>query len=113
MRLLAVGLLALIGSSDNPYDPNAPAVDPNAPKVHITSPKRGTIAGDIKTLTVSGTVETTNKLDSVTVDDVVATVADDGTFTATVPVTPGTFLLHAVAKDTAGQSGKESRPVVV
>jgi len=112
-RLLAVGLLAVIGCSDNPYDPNAPAVDPNAPKIHITSPKRGTIAGDVKTLTVTGTVQATNKLDSVMVDDVAATVTDDGTFTATVPVTPGTFLLHAVAKDTAGQSGKESRAVVV
>lgn len=113
MRLLAVGLLALIGCSDNPYDPNAPAVDPSAPKVHITSPKRGTVAGDVKTLTVTGTVVATNKLSSVTVDDVPATVADDGTFTATVPVTPGTFLLHAVAKDTTGNSGKESRAVVV
>ncbi len=113
MRLLAVGLVALIGCSDNPYDPNAPAVDPNAPKIHITSPKRGTIAGDVQTLTVTGTVETKNKLDSVTVDDVAATVADDGTFSATVPVKPGTFLLHAVAKDTNNQTGKESRAVVV
>jgi hypothetical protein len=114
--LRKLALVALVGTaacSDNPYDPGAPAFDPNAPRVHITSPKRGTIAGDVQTVTVTGTVTTKNTIDSVMVDDMPATVAADGSFSVTVPVQPGTFLLHAVAKDTAGNSGKESRAVVV
>ncbi|MGE5181453.1 MAG: hypothetical protein ACM31C_05305 [Acidobacteriota bacterium] len=108
---LALGL-ALVGCSDNPYDPNAPVIDPNAPRVHITSPKRGTIAGDIHTITVTGTVESKNQISSVTVDGVAASVAQDGTWTATVPVVPGTNLLHAIATDNQNMTGKESRAVV-
>src|SRR5262249_5692895 len=54
MRQLAILAVALgfVGCSDNPYNPNGPAIDPNAPRVHITSPKRGTIAGDVHTVTV-------------------------------------------------------------
>ena len=33
---------ALTACSDQPYDPDAPAIDPNAPSVHIASPARGT-----------------------------------------------------------------------
>jgi hypothetical protein len=48
----------------------------------------------------------------VTVNDVPATLAADGTWSATVPVTAGTNLLHAIAKDAQGNAGKESRAVV-
>jgi hypothetical protein len=111
LAIIAIGL-GLVGCSDNPYDPNGPAIDPNAPRVHITTPTRGTIAGDVQTVTVSGTVSSKNKITSVTVDDVDAVVAEDGTWTATVPVSPGTNLLHAVATDSQHQTGKESRAVV-
>jgi hypothetical protein len=111
LAIIAIGLV-LVGCSDNPYDPNGPAIDPNAPRVHITTPTRGTIAGDVQTVTVSGTVSGKNKITSVTVDDMDAVVADDGTWTATVPVVPGTNLLHAVATDVRNQTGKESRAVV-
>jgi hypothetical protein len=109
----AVVALAVVGCADNAYDPNGPAIDPNAPRVHITSPERGTIAGDYQTILVRGTAsDDSGKIASVTVNDVTADVNADGTFTASVPVTAGTNLLHAIAKDEQGNSGQESRAVV-
>jgi hypothetical protein len=117
MRRSSLGLVgflasALTGCSDHPYDPNTSAIDPNAPRVHITSPARGTFAGDVNMVTVAGTATDDHAVTSVTVNDVPATLADDGTFTATVPVVPGTNLIHAVAMDAQGNAGKESRAVV-
>jgi hypothetical protein len=113
MRHFTLIALALAACADNAYDPDAPAIDPNAPRVHITSPSRGTIAGDVKTLTVTGTAsDDSGVIDSVLVNDVPATVAADGTWSAQVTVVPGTNLLHAIAKDKQGNQGKESRAVV-
>jgi hypothetical protein len=104
--------LGLAGCSDNPYDPDAPAVDPNAPRVHITSPSRGTIAGDVKQVTVTGTATDDTSVATVTINGVNAALDADGSFSAIVPVKPGTNLLHAVATDAQGNVGKESRAVV-
>ena len=59
MRTIHTTLFALIAlgaCTDKPYagDPDAPAIDPNAPHIHILTPTRGTIAGDVKTITVTG-----------------------------------------------------------
>ncbi len=105
-------VIATIGCSDHAYDPNGPAIDPNAPRVHITSPARGTVAGDVHAVTVTGTATDDVGVTSVTVNDVPAVIAADGTWTAVVPVVPGTNLLHAVASDAQGNAGKESRAVV-
>ncbi|TMQ05706.1 MAG: hypothetical protein E6J90_40975 [Deltaproteobacteria bacterium] len=103
---------ALTACSDHPYDPGAPAVDPNAPSVHITTPARGAFAGDVKTLVVTGTASDDTRVVSVQVNGVEAALAGDGTWTATIPVAPGSQLIHAVARDTEGNVGKESRAVV-
>jgi hypothetical protein len=104
--------LGLVGCSDSQYDPNAPALDPTAPRVHITSPTRGTIAGDVHMVTVTGTATDDTAVTSVTVNEIPASLAADGTFTVNIPVKAGTNLLHAIAKDAQGNSGKESRAVV-
>ncbi len=111
--IIALGLVAgsLIGC-DQEYDPDAPAIDPNAPRVHITTPVRGTFAGDIGSVTVTGTAFDDDAVASVTVNGIPATILGDGTFIAQVPVTAGTNLLHAIAKDTQGNAGKETRAVV-
>jgi Glucodextranase, domain B len=97
---------------DNAYDPDAPAIDPNAPRIHITSPERGTFAGAVQTIEVKGNVVDDTAVTSVTVNDTPATVNPDGTFSVIVTVEPGTNLLHAVAKDAQGNTGKETRAVV-
>jgi hypothetical protein len=113
IKLLALIAAGLAGCADNPYDPDAPAIDPNAPRVHITSPERGTFAGPATTLEVRGTVsDDSGEVASVTVNGVVAAIGADGTWSVYVPVKPGTNLLHAIAKDKQGNTGKESRAVV-
>ena len=112
IKLFAVVASVGVVACDNPYDPNGPAIDPNAPRVHITTPARGTIAGDVKTVTVTGTVTDESGVDTVKVNDVSATVGSDGSFTAQVPVRAGTNLLHAIATDKQGNTGKETRAVV-
>ncbi|HEY6033481.1 MAG TPA: Ig-like domain-containing protein, partial [Kofleriaceae bacterium] len=104
--------LIFAACSDHPYDPDAPAIDPNAPIVHITSPDRGAVAGDVHTVTVTGTATDDTGVESVTVNGVTAALAPDGTWTASVPVVAGTNLLHAVALDAQQNAGKESRSVV-
>jgi len=115
MRPTTLGIVgltcALSGCADKPYNPNGPAVDPNAPVIHITSPSRGTIAGDVQTVTVTGTATDDVSVASVTVNDLPAQLAGDGTWSVTVPVVAGTNLLHAVAKDGSGNEGKVSRAV--
>lgn len=111
--LAAIALLAAVTGCDEEYDPNAPAIDPNAPRIHITSPARGTFAGDVTSVAVKGiATDDSGAIASVTINGVAATVEADGTFVATVPVDAGTNLLHAVAKDAQGNTGKETRAVV-
>jgi len=104
--------VAVAACSDQPYDPDPPAIDPNAPSIHITSPARGTFAGDVPTLVVTGTATDDTQVASVEVNGVAATLAGDGTWQATIPVTAGTQLIHAIATDAQGNVGKESRAVV-
>jgi hypothetical protein len=103
--------LAAAGCADHPYNPNGPAIDPNSPVVHITAPARGTQLGDTTHVVVAGTATDDVGVTSLTVNGVPANLASDGTFTVTVPVTAGTNLLHAVAADAQGNTGKESRAV--
>jgi hypothetical protein len=109
--VVSAALISLT-ACDQPYNPDDLARDPNAPRVHITSPARGTFAGDVTSIEVRGTAIDDTGVLSVTVNGVAATLSDDGSFVATVPVQPGTNLLHAVAKDAQDNAGKETRAVV-
>lgn len=114
--LLGLGLAVAAATSliacDQEYDPDAPAIDPNAPRVRITSPARGTFAGDVGMITVTGTAIDDEGVSGVTVNGVTATLDAAGMFSVQVPVTAGTNLLHAVARDLQGNTGKETRAVV-
>lgn len=115
MRNLAFVLVALgslTACTNSAYDPEAPAVDPNAPRVHISTPSRGTFAGDVASVTVTGTALDDEGVTEVTVNGVTAALGPDGAFVVQVPVKAGTNLLHAIAKDAQGNAGKETRAVV-
>ena len=70
---------AVVGCADHPYEPDAPAFDRNAPRVHIVSPARGTIAGDVTHVLVTGTASDDLGIKSVSVNGAQTAVADDGT----------------------------------
>jgi hypothetical protein len=103
---------ALCACTDDPYDPDAPAIDPTAPRIHILSPERGTFAGENGEIAVTGIATDDTLVASVEVNGVAAYVGPDGKFAVTVPVAPGTNLLHAIARDAQGNTGKETRAVV-
>jgi hypothetical protein len=110
--LFAVGAV-LVGCSFEDKEPSGPAFDRDAPRVHIESPERGTIAGDVRLVHVTGTASDEGAVvAAVTVNGVPATLAADGSWSADIEVVPGTSLLHAIAFDAQGNQGSETRAVV-
>jgi hypothetical protein len=112
LGLITASTGALAACSDHLYDPGAPAIDPDAPSIRIASPPRGTFAGNVKTLVVTGTATDDSRVASVQVNGVEATLDSAGAWAATIPLGVGTQLIHAVARDAQGNLGKESRAVV-
>ena len=110
IKLTALALASL-AACDKAYDGGGLAVDPNAPRVEISSPKMGTIAGDVKMVTVTGIAHDDVSVASVTVNGVTAQLSPAGSFTVEVPVKPGTNLLEVVATDGDGNMGKTTRAV--
>ncbi|MBI3343028.1 hypothetical protein HY032_02640 [Candidatus Gottesmanbacteria bacterium] len=79
------------------------------PELTITSPQDGTrIVGESNTLSVKGKTASDN---TVTVNDRLAVVASDGTFTYTYTLTEGDNTLHIVVTDSAGNQQSEERRV--
>ncbi|HEX5064198.1 MAG TPA: hypothetical protein VFV99_32715 [Kofleriaceae bacterium] len=107
MRLLAAALLvSVIGCSSSE---EGKADTP--PTLEVTSPARGTFA-DADTVTVSGRATDKEGPVKVTVGGMAVTPAADGTFTATVPVTPGVDLIETHAIDSAGTDVRDVRAVL-
>lgn len=102
-----------VGCADHSPDSDGPAFDASAPRVHIVSPVRGTFAGDIAQVLVTGTVNDDSGAAQVTVNGVPAAVSDDGMWLAKVDVVPGTNLLQAIAIDAKHNKSTETRAIVV
>lgn len=106
-------VVALGGCSVDSKEPDDFVLDRSAPSVEIDSPARGTIAGDVTHVLVTGTAsDDSGVVPSVTVNGVAATFGADGTWLARVPVAPGTTLLHAIAVDDEGNRGDRTRAIV-
>ena len=101
-------LATAAGCADSTPEDSVPA-DVVAPGLTITSPARGTIAGAVSTVTVTGTATDEMGIASVTVNGVPAAIAADGSFTATIDVYPGTNLLRTVAYDSTGNTATDTR----
>lgn len=101
--ILLAGLTAC-ASSTAKQGPDVP------PTLQVTSPQRGaTVDGD--SLTVTGTATGGAGL-TVTVDNTEVPLAKDGSFTATVPATPGISIIETHAKDQAGHDVRDVRAVL-
>jgi RHS repeat-associated protein len=81
-------------------------LDTQAPAVTISSPQEGEVVESLA-VTITGTAADPN-LDTVTVNGVAATVGEDGSFTASVPLADGANTLVVVATDRAGHATEAS-----
>lgn len=105
--LLGLSLLATACASE----PGA-LVDP--PLLTVTSPQRATMREAAGLIQVTGTVApsvTGARISKVTVNDVQAAVAEDGSFLAEVQLTPGATFLHTLAVDVDGGKASDTRTV--
>lgn len=88
------------------------ASDDSPPTLEVTSPERGTMA-EGSSVTVTGQVMDDNPGNvQVTVNGVAASVAPDGSFTATLGLTPGIEVIETIATDTAGNRQRDVRAVL-
>jgi Glucodextranase, domain B len=112
MRNLALVSGLLLAASACNGGPT-PAGDP--PTLTITAPQRSLIQTAAGTITVTGTVVPSAMggaaITSVMVNDVSATLAADGSFTANVQVEEGATLIHTVATDASSAQATDTRSV--
>jgi hypothetical protein len=103
-----LSLLVVAGCS------SAPGAIPEPPTLTVTSPLRSLVQSDASTITVTGTAIPAAEgtaIQTVTVNDVAATVSANGSFTANVQIQPGASFLHTVATDSAGGTASDTRSV--
>jgi hypothetical protein len=106
-------IAAFAGCSFPDKAPGDFVLDRDAPRVEIETPARGTIAGDVTHVLVTGTAtDDSGVVASVSVNGVLATLGADGAWSADVMVKPGTSLLLAIATDAEGNQGVRTRAVV-
>jgi hypothetical protein len=89
---------------------------PPPPELRVTSPQRGLVQGSAGPIVVQGTAlpgVDGARVTSVTVNRVRATLAADGSFTATVDVPAGAMLLETVAISEQGGSVTDARAVQI
>lgn len=90
-------------------------VQPDPPILRVMSPQRSLVRDAAGALVVTGMVApnpTGAAVARVTVNDVPAALAGDGTFTATIEVPAGATLIHTVATDAAGGLATDTRSVL-
>lgn len=109
--LLATGLTLLATAACDA--PAGQLGDP--PVLRVTSPERSLIQDRAGVVQVTGEVAPSEvsgaPITKVYVNNVAATVREDGTFVALVQVKPGATLLHTRALDAAGQEATDTRSV--
>jgi hypothetical protein len=107
----SIAILLATAACDRVFDPD-PEHDGEPPVLRITTPDRGSILGDVSMVTVSGFVtDAEGDITEVTVNGVGASIGGDGGFTVSVPLVPGTNLVHASAKDAGNNEATDTRSV--
>jgi hypothetical protein len=106
--LLATGF-SLLAACDN-----GAGVLPDPPVLTVTSPARSLMQNGAGKVTVTGTVAPNPAgvpIQKVSVNNVVATVGADGSFSLDVDVKPGAMLIHTEAIDQDGGKATDTRSV--
>jgi hypothetical protein len=88
---------------------------PDPPILKVTSPQRGLIQDEIGGVVVTGTVlpnPTGAPVAKVVVNGERATIAADGSWTASLTVPHGATLIHTVATDAAGGIATDTRSII-
>ena len=88
---------------------------PDPPLLQVTSPARSMVQARAGSIVVTGMVApnpTGAAVATVKVNDTLASVGADGSFTATINVAPGATLIHTVATDSAGGLATDTRSVL-
>lgn len=90
-------------------------LDPNdhlPPTVEVATPERGTVTGD-GSVTVTGRAsDAESAVLQVTVNGTLATLADDGSFQASVTLGEGITLIETVATDGGGNTASDARAIL-
>ena len=82
------------------------------PTVEVTTPERGTVTGDAS-VTVSGRAsDAESAVLQVTVNGTLATLADDGSFQASITLGEGITLIETVATDGGGNTASDARAIL-
>jgi Glucodextranase, domain B len=107
--LLATGLTLLASACDS-----GPTALPDPPILKVTSPARSLVQNGAGKITVTGTVAPNIEgvpVSKVSVNNVVAVVQPDGSFSVEVQIQPGATLLHTEALDADGGKATDTRSV--
>ena len=112
-KLLIASGLSLLASVAACNDSPPEIKDP--PVLKVTSPARSLLQNHAGLIQVTGTV-TANEasgeaIEKVLVNNVQATLAADGSFSAMIDLKPGATLIHTTARDHAGQIAEDTRAV--
>ena len=107
---LVIGLLAACTGTitRDGLDPD----DHLPPTVEVKTPVRGTVSGDAS-VTVSGRAsDAESAVLQVTVNGTLATLADDGSFQASITLAEGITLIETVATDGGGNTATDARAIL-
>jgi hypothetical protein len=108
-NLLTLSTLILVTACEG-----GPAALQEPPVLKVTSPMRGTVRDHAGPITVTGTATANAQgvaVAKVTVNDVPATVAADGTFRATIDLAEGATLIETVARGADGTTTSDTRAI--
>jgi hypothetical protein len=106
---LSAGVVAVLAACDG-----GPGEAKEPPVLTVKSPARSSIQGHAGQITVTGTALPNAKgepVEKVLVNDVQATLAPDGSFSAVITVNEGATLIETVARDVNGTTASDTRAV--
>jgi hypothetical protein len=86
--------------------------DHEPPTVEVQTPERGSTSGDGRVMVSGRASDAESAIVSVTVNGTVATLADDGSFQASITLAEGITVLETVATDGGGNTATDARAVL-